>query len=98
MTKSARRADRPQVTAFRLERGLYGRIRPQRMRTASLAEAPHQNGIGGLKENNLGRNHAPNRFQNPRQLLQLGAFAHVHDQGGAANLTRLHGQFGKLVG
>ena len=30
------------------------------------------------------------------KLFQLGAFAHVDDEGGAANLARLHGQVGKL--
>ena len=89
-------AEGTQVAAFRFERGLDGRIRAQRVRTASLAEAPHENGIGGLEEDDLGRNRTPNRFQNDRQLLQRGTFAHVHDQGGAAKLARLHGQVGKL--
>ena len=66
------------------------------MRAASFAEAAHQDGVGGFEENNLRRNHAPDRFQDSGKLFQLGAFAHVHDKRGAADLTGLHSQVGKL--
>ena len=66
------------------------------MRPTGLAETPHQHRVGGLEENDLGRNHPPDRFQDRRQLFQLGAFADIHDQRGAANFARLHRQFGKL--
>ena len=38
----------------------------------------------------------PTDFRISGKLFQLGAFAHVHDQRGAANLARLHGQVGEL--
>ena len=85
-----------QVAAFRLERGLHGCVRAQGMRPARLAETAHQNRVGSFEEDDFRRDHAGDRLQYLRKLFQLRTFADVHDQRGAANLARLHGQVGKL--
>jgi hypothetical protein len=61
------------------------------MRAAGLAETPDQNVIGRFEKNHLGRNQASDCLQNLGKLFQLRSFPNVHDQRGAANLTRLHG-------
>ena len=88
--------DCTQVTAFCLKSRLHRRVGAQRVRAACLTEAPHENGIGSLEEDDFGRDHARDGLQDPGKFFQLGAFAHVHDQRGAANLTGLDSQVGEL--
>ena len=86
-------ANGSEVTALCFERGLDGRVGTQGMRTAGLAETAQKNGVGGLEEDDLGRDHASNRFEDAREFLQLRAFANVDDERGAADFAGLHSQF-----
>jgi len=89
-------ADCAEVTALGLERGFYGRVGTQRMRPAGFAETAQKNGVGGFQENDLGRDQAPDRLQKVGQLVEAGTFADIDDQGSAADLAGLHGEFGKF--
>src|ERR1700675_4502407 len=86
-------ADVLQVPAFRSERRLDRSVVVQRMRAASLAVTWHQDRIRGLEEDHLGSDDPLHRFDNGRQLLQLAAFANVHNQRGARDFGGLSHQF-----
>ncbi len=95
MTISARARIARQMPPFGFERGIHRRVGSQRMRAAGLAKTPQQHGIGGFQKGNLGRNHAPHRLENARQLFELRAFANIHHQRRAADLGRLQRHLGE---
>ena len=66
------------------------------MRPASFAEAAQQHCVGRLEKNDLRRNHLADGLQDAGKLAELGAFANVDDQRGAADIARLQRQFGEV--
>ncbi len=89
-------ANRAQMAAFGLERRFYRRVRAQGMRAARLTESADQHRVRRFQEDNFCRDETPNFFQDLGKFLQRRAFAHIDDQRGTPNLTRLDGQIGKL--
>src|SRR5579864_6765349 len=76
-----------EVTTFLFQSGFHGCVGAERMRTAGLAESAQQDGIGGLKKDDSGWNHAPDRLENFRQLGERGALAHIHNESGTADIA-----------
>src|SRR6478735_6376492 len=51
--------DCAEVTALFFQRRLHWRVGTERMRAACFTEPTQQHGVGGLKKDDLGGNHAP---------------------------------------
>src|SRR5438552_4150139 len=66
------------------------------MRAAGFTEAAQENRVGGFQKNDFGRNHAPDRLQQRGKFFKFCTFANIDHEGGPADLTGLHSQFGKL--
>ena len=67
----------------------------QRMRTARLAEAPHQNLVGGVEVDQGDIEALLEVGDDGRKLLQAAALADIHDDGGAFVVAGVFDELGK---